>query len=150
MPLLNYTTQIDVNKSVAEISKNLVAHGATRIAIEYGIGRIPTGLAFTLMTAYGDRLFRLPANIAGVERALKAQAIKKRIQPRFACREQAERVAWRVLKDWVAVQMTLIQAGLVTVDEALLPYLVLRSDKTVYQAMKEQRLALPSPNGQDK
>jgi hypothetical protein len=87
----------------------------------------------------------LPANIEGVEKARRNQAHKRKIAPRYACREQAERVAWRVLKDWVAVQMTLIQAGLITVDEAMLPYMVLRGEKTVYQAMTDQRLALPGP-----
>lgn len=113
---------------------------------EYGPDRSPSGIAFSIETAHGERSFRLPAHIEGVEAALQRELKRKRIQRRMACREHAAKVAWRVLKNWVDVQMAIVEAGLVTVDEVMLPYLVLRGDTTMYQVMNEHRLALPGPS----
>ena len=54
-------------------------------------------------------------------------------------------MAWRILKDWIEAQLAIVQAGLVTIDEVMLPYLRMSADKTLYAVMREQRLALPGP-----
>ncbi len=73
---------------------------------------------------------RLPANVAGVQRALEKD--RKR-----ADRDQAERVAWRIVKDWLAAQMAILEAEMVEVDEIFLPYLLDRTgERTMFEAYK--------------
>ena len=49
-------------------------------------------------------------------------------------RQQAIRTSWRILKDWVEVQMALLETGMVTMDEIFLPYR-LSGGQTFYQAL---------------
>jgi hypothetical protein len=143
MPILNYTTRINPDRSVSEIQRILARHGATRVMVEYGGGGHPVGLTFLAPTKFGDRPFRLPAQIAGVERALARDASKGKVPKRLATRDQAARVAWRVLKDWVESQLAIVEAGLASLDEVMLAYLVGVGNLTVYQVMVAQQLQLP-------
>lgn len=61
MPILNYTTTIAVDKTVAEIQKTLAAHGAKSIQVDYTDGS-PVAVAFFVDTSFGERAYLLPAN----------------------------------------------------------------------------------------
>lgn len=58
-----------------------------------------------------------------------------------ATREQAERVAWRILKDWVEAQMALLDIEMVKLQEIFLPYIELNG-KTIYQALEQKQFLL--------
>ena len=100
MPLLNYTTKVNVYTTLGEIQAQLVTHGAKKIMQDYDDqGRI-SALTFLIDTPSGMRGIRLPANVDAVNKVLAKQKVK--------CDwEQAERVAWRIVKDWVEAQMAL-------------------------------------------
>lgn len=57
-------------------------------------------------------------------------------------RDQAERVAWRILKDWVAAQMAILESEMVQMDEVFLPYMVNDSGQTLFQCYKNKQLAI--------
>lgn len=127
MPILNYTTSVSVERSVAEIQKKLVKASASAILSEYENGVI-SHISFKVKTEHGDISFRLPANIDGVFAALRRdnKAIK---------REQANRVAWRIVKDWVEAQLAIIEAGMATLPQVFLPYAQTRNG-TVYECFE--------------
>ncbi|MFN6559978.1 MAG: hypothetical protein RMY28_009240 [Nostoc sp. ChiSLP01] len=51
-----------------------------------------------------------------------------------------------MLKDWVEAQMAVIEAGLATLPEVFLPYAILPSGQTVYDAINQNGLkALGDP-----
>ncbi len=134
MPLLNYTTKIDAYDTLGSIQKNLVRHGAKRILTDYDDrGRI-ISLSF-VVEASGQMIpIQLPANIDKVLSVLHRQKVN--------CDwEQAERVAWRIIKDWVEAQMAILETEMVNMDEIFLPYVV-QGNRTVYQLFKENRLRL--------
>ena len=147
MPILNYTTTIKPERSISEITRSLVLHGATRVLVEYSKDRQPVSLSFTIETKLGQFPFRLPARIDGVKAALAREWAEGKIPRAKTGPEHASRVAWRILKDWIEAQMALIEAGLVTVDEIMLPYMIIQGDRTVFQAVSEQRLAITAPRG---
>jgi hypothetical protein len=139
---LNYTTTIDATKSASECIARLAAHGAAAIGITYA-DRKPTGLTFRIETVHGERQFSLPVNVSGTFKALDKARRAGNIPPRYADRDQAERVAWRVLKDWLEAQLALIEAGVADMAEVMLPYLHVAPGLTLYQAfVKDERLAL--------
>lgn len=136
--LLNYTTSIAAARTINEMQAMLGRAGARRVMIEYADAK-PAALAFSLPTAHGERLYTLPCDVAAVERVLLAQeasgllrGMKGRVTP-----EQAERVAWRVLKDWLEAQLALVRTQMATVDQVMLPYLHVDADRTLYQAWTE-------------
>jgi hypothetical protein len=130
---LNYTTQIDAQKTAAECISILAAHGASRISMDLHEGQ-PAGLAFGIDTPNGMRFYMLPANPDGVYQALVRANRQGKIPPRYVDREHAHRVAWRVLKDWLEAQLALIEAQVVAVDQVMLPYLIVDEvGTTLYQ-----------------
>jgi len=141
MPILNYTTTIAVEKTLGEIQGILARHGIKSISLEYSKG-IPTGLTFVIPTQFGDRQFRLPANLGGIQKTLQRQYQEGRVAPRFATPEHAARVAWRILKDWIAAQMAIVEAGMVRLDEVMLPYLLADDGRTLYVTLVEHELRL--------
>ena len=48
--------------------------------------------------------------------------------------QQANRTAWRIIKEWILTQMALIETEIVTVEEAFLSYM-LTGKQTLYQAL---------------
>jgi len=112
-----------------------VKHGAKKIMQDYDEdGRI-TALSFMVDTPAGPRGIRLPANVDAVHAVLIRQKVK-------SDREQAERVAWRILKDWVEAQMAILESEMVELDEIFLPYMVNRSGQTLFEAYRSNQLML--------
>ena len=134
MPIKNYTTGIDVFQSIGEIQGMLASHGATKVMVDYD-GGLPVGITFAIATEYGTRGFSLPANVDGVEAGFSQQGVKA--QP-----GQAERAAWRNIRDWIYAQMAIIEAGMVRMDEVFLPSLVDSQGQTLYQVYLSGQLAL--------
>ena len=134
MPIKNYTTEIDVYRSLGEIQGALAAHGASRVMVDYD-GGVPTSVTFAIETPAGVRGFCLPANVEGVRGVFAKQRVK-------ATPGQAERTAWRNVRDWIMAQMAIIEAGMVQLDEVFLPYLVDSNGTTLYQAYLSGQLAL--------
>lgn len=141
MAILNYTTTIDALKTVSEIEYILVQHKAKSIMKDYD-GESITGLSFLIDTGTQQIPVRLPAK---VDRCLLVLQKEKRANPRKQIkdtREQAERVAWRILKDWVEAQMALLDIEMVRFDEIFLPYIQTSDGRTVYERLEEKSFLL--------
>lgn len=142
MPLLNYTTEVPASRSIGAVQALLVEAGARAIQTEYDNVGTPTGLAFLMETAYGPRHFSLPVNAPRVESVLRRQ----RVAPRYQTPQHAERVAWRIMKDWLEAQVAIIRTEMVTLDQVMLPYMRGDNGLTVYEVYRDQQLALPAPS----
>ena len=134
MPILNYTTKIDVYTTVGAIQGKLVKHGAKKILTDYDDNGRIVSLSFMIDTPSGMMPIRLPSNVDQVLKVLQNQKVK-------CDRAQAERVAWRILKDWIEAQMAILESKMVSMDEIFLPYIV-QGDQTVYQLFRDQQLRL--------
>lgn len=149
MPLLNYTTSIAAHKTAGEVVSLLARGGAETVASFYEAGE-PSGVAFTIKTEYGLKDFRLPANVQGVAAAIhkQQQAGKLPNSAQYKGIEHARKVAWRILKDWIEAQLAIVEAGMATVDEVMLPYLLNANDnQTVYQIYQENQRKLLAIEG---
>jgi hypothetical protein len=135
---LNYTTTIDADKTAAECVSLLARHGAGAIGLTFDEGR-PTGLSFSISTAWGPRQYSLPINTAGTQKALLAAYQKGKITRRFTEPEQAARVGWRVMKDWLEAQLALIEAGVADLPQVMLPYVHVDHGRTLWSVYSEQQ-----------
>jgi len=141
-------TEVDVDKTVAEIHKMLALQRAQAVLIEYDGNGSPSAIAFRIQTEYGLIPFRLPARVGQVAKVMTSG---RRMRNHEAWRDQAARTAWRIIRDWLEAQLAMIQAGLVTLVEVFLPYAQDQQGRTFYELAKEtkfQRLLLPSGEGQ--
>ena len=126
MPLLNYTTKIDIFATLGQIEGMLVKHKARRVLKEYDENGRVVAVSFQIDTPIGLQGVKLPANVESVQKVLAKQKVK-------CDYEQAERVAWRIVKDWVEAQMAILESEMVTMDEIFMPYITDTSGKTMYE-----------------
>jgi hypothetical protein len=132
----NYETGISWQRTVAEIEELLVAIGAEAILKDYyGDGRI-AALSFK----YQKRGYRLPANSVKVAELLKSYPGFKRAMQQHR-EEQAERIAWRNIRDWFEAQVALIQTSQVEVAQIMLPYMW-DGRETLYEKLKDRQFML--------
>lgn len=127
MPIANYTSTVEPSKSVNEITSMLIKAGARAIATEYDRGRV-TALTFALDFDGDTYHYTLPVHVDKVMSTLKAQKVDRR----FLTGAHAERVAWRILRDWVRAQMAIIETEMVTTPQIFLPYMRTSTGGTVY------------------
>jgi hypothetical protein len=143
MPILNYTTKIDVRRTASEIQDILADAGAQGVSIEYK-DRIPVALTFRIEMQGRLVSFRLPSKWEGVLKLLQKDA---KVERRFKNEDQARRVAWRIVKDWVEAQLAIIQAGTAELAEVFLPYVIHpQTGRTLFEEFKSGYLL---PAGDD-
>ena len=134
MAILNYTTTISARKTVGEIQEILSENGAKKIMMDYDDNQIPSQITFALKVDDQMILFALPANYEGM---LKAMSRDNKIARKYCNRDQAVRVAWRVIKVWIEAQCAIVQSGMVEMAEVFLPYAVTKKGSTLYKEIKE-------------
>jgi|ERR1700741_575906 len=134
MPILNYTTEVPTMKTVGEIHGILVQHGAESVSTDYRDGK-PIAVSFSIRLNGNALTCRLPTNPGGVLRSMMSDP---KVSSRKATEAQAERVSWRIIKDWLEAQMAIVVTNQAEMAEVFLPYVITdRSGLTVYQQFKE-------------
>lgn len=128
MSLLNFTTQISVEKTLGEIQECLRAHGASAVLTEWDDAGFITAVSFKINLNGNDISFRLPTDWRPVLTILERDP---KVPSRLKVQDQALRVAWRITKDWVLAQMAIVETKMVTLPQVFLPYAIMRNGKTV-------------------
>lgn len=166
MFLKNYTSEVPVSRTIARIEELLIKCRVSGITKEYGPTGEMSALRFQIKIAEDRQLdVRLPADVDGAQEALWRDYVgKDRLNPegtellwggrgnkrkkRSGFREQAERTAWRLMQDWVEVQLSMIQLRQADTAEVFMAY-VWDGRQTFYNAIKEEgyRALLPEKTG---
>lgn len=146
--IANYSTTVSSHKSVAEIQQMLAVHGARRIMFENDDTGDPVSIAFSVPGPTGAEVaFQLPADWRRVQVVLKRQ----KCGSAFTTDIHARRVAWRLVRDWLRAQLSMIEAGAVDLAEIFMPYMLSRNGETAYQLWQRGALdALPRGEGEAK
>lgn len=152
MFLKNYTSNVPVSQTIFRIEQVLIRCGVSGIMKEYAPAPpgVISAITFQVETATGKITIRLPADkekaldalwldYAGADISQDGKNIrwgsqKKKCKADFA--DQAERTAWKIVQDWIEVQMSMIQMKQADTIQVFLPY-VYDGNKTFYQALKE-------------
>lgn len=137
MPLLNYTTTISADKTVMEIQRILAKAGARAILANYDDSGTITALSFQ-MNVNGDLVgFKLPCDPEPVLLILKRDP---KVANRLKDRDQALRVAWRIVKDWTEAQLAIIETQMVKPEQVFLPYAVTNTGETIFERYESGKL----------
>ena len=134
MPIKNYSTTKDPIDTIAEIEKILVKNGCSGVSKEYDNG-VPMAVYFTFIINERPVNFKLEAR----QRAtLKILEEDKSIPNSYKNEEQALRVSWRIIKDWIDSQLAYIQTGQVKFEELFLPKAVDHTGRTFFERLNEK------------
>lgn len=142
MPLLNYTTSIEAVKTAGEIQGILAAHGAKSILTDYADDGTIEALAFQIPSPQGEIGIRLPIDPEAVLKVLTHQNRLGKVPRRYITKAQAVRVAWRIVKDWVAAQMAILETEMVKMEQIFLPYAITKSGQTVYELFEQSQFKM--------
>lgn len=142
MKLTNYTSGVPVSKTISRVEEMLAQAGACNIIKEYKAGMIDA-FCFGIKLPPENRqiLIRLPANVDAVYECLKESIKKPRKGTLDKLREQAERTAWKIVQDWVEVQISLIQMQKIDFLQVFLSF-VWNGETTFYHALQKQDFKL--------
>ena len=138
----NYTSGVPVDRTVSKIEAVLVAGGASNIVKDYKDGVLDAICFMVVMPESGDRIaVRLPANVEAVYEAMRSGVKRPRRGTLGKLREQASRTAWKLMQDWVEVQLSLIRMRQAEFLQVFLPY-VWNGKETFYGQLKGQGFKL--------
>lgn len=148
MKLKNYTSGVPVERTISRIEQVLAQSGASGISKDYDNGSL-VALSFRVALPTGRTVaVRLPANHDGVYQSLRKEMRRPRPGTLEKLRDQAMRTSWKLMQDWVEVQISLIKMQQVDFLQVFLPYVMVDNNRTFYAAIKEKNyLALPEVSG---
>jgi hypothetical protein len=146
MAIKNYTTDVPVYKTVADIQLMLAEHGARKIMFDYAADGKLLAVCFQIQMEHGEQAVKLPANVERVQAVLKQQKNNPKVRNRsdidFSL-EQSERVAWRIVRDWLDAQLAILETEQVEIAQVFLPYFMARDGRTLYEYYGAGQLLLP-------
>lgn len=161
--LKNYTSDVPVSKTIFKIEQVLIQCGVLGITKEYGTNAEVTAIRFHIPVHDREMTVRLPADAEkaldalwlnyvdgdeltadGLELTWKSTKRKKRAD--FLA--QAHRTAWKIIQDWIEVQMSMIQMKQAEQAEVFMPY-IWDGKETIYNRIKNSgfRALLPEKAG---
>lgn len=154
MFLKNYTSEVPVHQTIMRIEQSLIRCGVSGISKDYHPkiqGKI-IALTFAIkLDAGAEWQIRVPVNedkamqmlwleyVDGEELTADGSALRyssRKRKKRADFREQAERTAWRLLQDWIDIQLSMIQMEQADFQQVFLPY-VWDGKQTVYERVKQ-------------
>ena len=139
MNLKNYTSGVPVWRTIARIEEVLAGAGVAAIQKEYAPGAPGRLAALSFSVELHDKRhvkIRLPADTDAVYDTLRKQCKRPHRGTLERLREQADRTAWKLMQDWVEVQISLIQLQKVDFLQVFLSY-VWDGKQTFYTALKD-------------
>jgi hypothetical protein len=125
------------------LQQTLGSHGAKQISYDYGDNGKVQGVQFVIKVKDRFIPIKLPARVDKAQAVLKKQweegiISHKRGKENTYGYDQAYRVAWRNILDWVQAQMALLKIGMANMEEVFLPYMQDRQGVTFYEAWKNK------------
>lgn len=150
MFLKNYTSDAPVSQTIASIEKVLIKCGVSGITKDYAADGTVLAISFKIPSAQGEAVVRIPVNEQQAIEALWLDYVgddelddkgrfsawgcrKKKRRSDFA--DQGRRTAWKIMQDWVEVQMSMIQMKQADTLEVFLPY-IWTGKATLYHQIK--------------
>lgn len=135
MLLKNYTSTVPIERTIARIEQVLAQAGACSISKDYAPGGRLAAITFHIELPNRRLAVRLPADSDKVYQSLAAEVKKPHRGTLDRLREQSGRTAWKLMQDWVEVQLSLIKMQQADFIQVFLPY-VWDGEQTFYQQLK--------------
>lgn len=145
MAIKNYTSTVPMVNSIARIEHRLVQGGVTIISKDYEDSK-PKGMIFQISNNGMPMTFKLPAKADKVFEWMRKRRSKPPTKAQIVgLKAQADRTAWKILSDWIDIQISLIELDQAEAIEIFLPYAYDgNTDQTFFEKLKESNFKLLS------
>lgn len=143
MAIKNITTSISADKTIMEIEQILAKFGAKAILKEYE-GSFVTAISFYLEYQGQKIPFKMPMNVERARRMIDNAVNEGKLPKKFKHEphrtEQAIRVSWRVFKEWIHINCSLLEMKFAEPMEILLAYAYNPIEKkTMYELFMQKK-----------
>lgn len=132
MNLKNYTSTVPAITSMGRIERALVQAGATDISKKYNEDKVCTAITFRMLVNRNPVFFQLPAKVNACFDVFWKEVKRPRPDTKRTTMEQAERTAWKIVCDWVEVQLSMILLEQAEALEIFLPYVYNPATETTF------------------
>lgn len=138
MNIKNYTSSVSADKSILDIERILIQMGARNIAKEYdGFGKV-NAISFSIPRGETVVPFKLPAKRDPIKKLFLKQYRRPSKAQEEQCAAQADRTAWKNVKEWVELQATMIKLEQVEFMEVFMPYIYsMERGKTAFELARD-------------
>lgn len=127
----NYTSSVPVERTISCIEQELIKIGVTHIEKFYKDGIIE-GIIFSIMIPQKIS-FRIPANLSSAHEIIKTIPEYKKKNKEWL-KGQAGRTAWRIVYNWVELQVAMVQLKQADAMQVFLPYVYdVNLEQTFYE-----------------
>lgn len=139
----NYTSSVPIERTIATIEAELIKIGVSHIEKSYMDG-VPKSIIFSI-TLEQKISFQIPANANAAYDALKTIP-EYRKKPKAWLQAQAARTAWRIVLNWVEVQVAMVQLNQADAMQVFLPYVFnSATGQTFYERISSNNFKLLLP-----
>jgi hypothetical protein len=137
MNIRNHTSTVPVERSISAIEKLLVEAGATHISKFYEGAKLD-GILFQLPVNGIPLTFKLPSKPESVAKVMAEGVKRPRRGTLVRIDEQAQRTAWKLLHDWVHVQVSMVIMEQAEAIQVFLPYTYNpKNGQTFFERLKD-------------
>jgi hypothetical protein len=131
----NYTSAVPIERTIMRIEGALIRGGAIGISKEYKGGELEA-IHFSIPGPENRlMMIRLPGDIKAVYEVLLSKMRRPRPETLRRLQEQSARTAWKIVQEWVEVQMSFIEMRQAEFLQIFLPFMW-DGSKTLYLALK--------------
>lgn len=132
----NITSSVPADRSVTLIEKKLVENGASHIMKNYSDGLLQ-GISFRKEINGVPIAYELPAKVEPVLQLLLKQYKRPTALQINSAREQAQRTAWKLIYEWVDLQMSMIALEQMKFEEIFLPKMIVAPGRTAFDVLQD-------------
>lgn len=160
MFLKNYTSDVPVSQTIYRIEQVLIKCGVQGITKEYRTDGTVSALTFHIKLPDAPTwTIRMPVDPDAATQALwmeyvgldklsadgqSVQWSSRKKKKRSDFKEQGERTAWKIMQDWVEVQMSMVQMKQADFRQVFLPY-VWDGKRSFYDRLQSQNFKAMLP-----
>jgi len=147
----NYSSTVPVERTIMRIEIALIEGGAVGIHKDYDENHELTAISFNAPAREGRIVsVKLPANVDEVESVLVSRLKRQPKESTLArIRDQAAKTAWKLVQDWVEIQMAMVKMNQAEFLEIFLPY-VWDGERTFFSLLKNDGFRLLEAHKSDK
>lgn len=137
--LKNYTSTVAVSTSIGRIERILVRNKARNIYKKYNDDEQLESIMFEVEVKGNLIAFKLPARVKQCFDVMWLEKKRPRAGTKQKLKEQSERTAWKIVCDWVEIQMSMIQLEQAEFMQIFLPYAYNPlTDTTFYEQVEKK------------
>jgi len=122
MNLKNYTSTVPAATSMSRIEQYLVNAGASDISKKYDENKTCISITFRMIVNLIPVFFQLTARVDACYKVLYSEVKRPNADTKTKILQQAERTAWKIISDWVEIQITMVNLEQADLIQVFLPY----------------------------